>query len=139
VNGSIDTPLFCFRDIVLLLDWCVSILNPVGDDHQIIAPGQYGMGEVFCTLVNKKPENQWFSGHPPNIASLRIPSTALCKSLVSFFHPDYTVGPGVSPDPARSLAALVGCHHRSGIAVLTAHPAPKANHLVVNRIIVVCD
>jgi hypothetical protein len=100
--------------------------------------GSMAREKFVCTPV-KKPENQWFSGHPPNIASLRIPSTALCKSLMSFFHPDYTVGPGVSPDPARYPAALVGCHHRSGIAVFTAHPAPKANHLIVNRIIVVCD
>jgi hypothetical protein len=47
---------------------------------------------------NKKPEDAWFSGH----------ITGHCKqrSVNSFFHPDYTVDPGISPGPAQF--ALVG-------------------------------
>jgi hypothetical protein len=34
----------------------------------------------------------------------------------TFFHPDYTVGPGVSPDHA-SLTDTRGLYHRSGITI----------------------
>ena len=45
--------------------------------------------------------------------------------FLTFFLPDYTVGPGVSPDHVQVV--LVGCDHRSGIVrnLLCTHPAPK--------------
>jgi len=47
--------------------------------------------------------------------------------LHTFFHPDCTVDPGVSPDHAQ-FYALVGCHHRSGIGIFIPHPAPKVKY-----------
>lgn len=44
----------------------------------------------------------------------------------AFFHPDCTVGSGVSPDHAKRLLCFArGLYHRSGIGVQTPHPAPK--------------
>jgi len=58
--------------------------------------------------------------------------------LHTFFHPDYTVGPGVSPDRARRAASVTGqpaaargLYRRSGIGLAQVelrrrpHPAPK--------------
>src|SRR5690606_22601730 len=56
------------------------------------------------------------------------------KAETTFSHPDYTVGSGISPDPAlvtraRGLSLMLRHHHRSGIAPralgANAHPAPK--------------
>jgi hypothetical protein len=43
--------------------------------------------------------------------------SGLNQLLLSFFLPDFTVDPGISPDHAR-FAALVGFYHRSGIGPL---------------------
>jgi hypothetical protein len=42
----------------------------------------------------KKSENKLFSGHAPR------GSRVLSETGITFFHPDFTVGPGVSPDHA---------------------------------------
>ncbi len=42
-----------------------------------------------------------------------------------FSHPDYTVGPGFPPDPARKLA---GCNRRLGIS-----PYPEECYVVVKK------
>jgi len=47
----------------------------------------------------------------------------------AFFHPDFTVDPGVSPGHAL-IDALVGYHHRSGIGIMIPHPAPKAKYSI---------
>lgn len=49
------------------------------------------------------------------------------KAILSFFHPDFTVGPGVSPDHALALAAARGLYHRLGIPRL-AEISMKAGH-----------
>jgi hypothetical protein len=43
----------------------------------------------------------------------------VCANLVAFSYPDYTVGPGVSPDRAQS--ALAGCtaDRELGVTTLT--------------------
>jgi hypothetical protein len=45
----------------------------------------------------------------------------------AFFHPDYTVGPGVSPGHAKRLSCRLarGLYRRSGIGDRSPHPAPK--------------
>ena len=40
---------------------------------------------------------------------------------LTFSYPDFTVGTGIPPDPAR--IALAGCHRRSGIA-----PCPEGKY-----------
>ncbi len=48
----------------------------------------------------------------------------MTRSLRStFFHPDYTVGPGVTPDPAQNIA-LVGFTTDRELRS-PSHPAPK--------------
>ena len=43
-----------------------------------------------------------------------------------FFHPDYTVGPGITPDLLTLLAqALAGLTRESFTAGEESHPAPK--------------
>ena len=42
---------------------------------------------------------------------------------MTFFYPDYTVGPGVTPDPAQKIA-LVGFTTDRELR-LPSHPAPK--------------
>ena len=56
---------------------------------------------------------------------------AQCAAPVSFafFHPDFTVDPGISPGHAL-IEALVGYHHRSGIGIVIPHPAPKAKYSI---------
>jgi hypothetical protein len=67
----------------------------------------------------------WFFNVSPAFTTMQlpflhfdaVPQTPCAKVFdfcTTFFHPDFTVGPGVSPDPA--LFALVDYHHRSGIA-----------------------
>jgi hypothetical protein len=41
----------------------------------------------------------------------------------TFFYPDCTVDPGISPD--LRFVVLVGYHHRSGIESFLSHPALK--------------
>ncbi len=41
----------------------------------------------------------------------------------SFFHPDYTVDPGITPGPARTL---VGYTTDRELREILSHPAPKA-------------
>jgi hypothetical protein len=45
------------------------------------------------------------------------------RFIKAFYHPDYTVGPGVSPDHA--LLALAGFTAGRDLALIP-HPAPKA-------------
>jgi hypothetical protein len=40
----------------------------------------------------------------------------------TFFHPDFTVGSGISPDHVRNQSALAGC-----TAGRELHPAPKVD------------
>jgi hypothetical protein len=49
---------------------------------------------------------------------------ATVTSYKAFYHPDYTVGSGVSPDPA--LDALAGYTADRELATWSPHPAPKA-------------
>jgi len=51
--------------------------------------------------LKKNPESKLAFG------VIRIPGR-LTSTLCTFFYPDYTVGPGVSPDPAPKQA-LAGC------------------------------
>jgi hypothetical protein len=43
----------------------------------------------------------------------------------AFFHPDYTVGSGVSPDPARLHTSLAGYTADRELELHVPHPAPK--------------
>jgi len=51
--------------------------------------------------------------------------------ILSFFPPDCTVGPGVTPDHALAYASARGLYHRLGIPRLAeismkaGHPSPK--------------
>jgi len=53
-------------------------------------------------------------------------------SSMTFFHPDYTVGPGVSPDlPGATAAGLAGSTaDRELPALQPAHPALKVCYVV---------
>jgi len=58
------------------------------------------------------------------------------KAITTFYHPDYTVGPGVSPDPAPGGAR--GLYHRSGIVVdrdIHHSPCPEGYYSIGNVII----
>jgi len=72
-----------------------------------------------------------------------VPQTPCAKVFdlcTTFFHPDFTVGPGVPPDPA--LFALVDYHHRSGIAkgfIFWLTLPRRLSLFFCNLIIRVCD
>jgi hypothetical protein len=75
-------------------------------------------------LENKKPKTGQFSGHASRQPRLSD------EVNFTFFHPDCTVGSGVSPDHAlgrspdwlEELRPARGLYHRSGVA-----PQPAAN------------
>jgi len=62
-------------------------------------------------LPEKNPENAMVFG------------ASHTETWFSFFYPDYTVDPGISPSLTRM--ALVGCHHRSGIGSAAPSPCPE--------------
>jgi hypothetical protein len=45
-----------------------------------------------------------------------------------FYHPDYTVGAGISPDSIPYITEVAGCNRRSGIEAFASHLAPKIIH-----------
>ncbi len=52
-------------------------------------------------------------------------------SSMTFFHPDYTVGPGVSPDLPGTIAGLAGSTADQELpASQPAHPALKVCYVV---------
>jgi hypothetical protein len=80
---------------------------------------------LFWGRVTAKPGEQAFYAARLN--------TAACHSQVfTFFHPDCTVGPGVSPDHARlanpvrlALAGYTADRELAADTTSTPHPAPK--------------
>ena len=58
--------------------------------------------------------------------------TALRRAVLTFFHPDYTVGSRFSLNPAdlRQLAGLERTLITAGRELRFAHPAPKVFYLV---------
>jgi hypothetical protein len=49
----------------------------------------------------------------------------------AFYHPDYTVGPGVSPDPAPKRSRAIPPIRNWRLS--SPHPAPKALHIDLSR------
>lgn len=97
----------------------------------------------YLATGKKNPKTKWFSGRlvparailPPRQVVLRqLNSCAHARILtrLTFFHPDCTVGLGVSPGRARQvivhLACARGLYRRSGVGirtvVLTIDPSP---------------
>jgi len=70
-------------------------------------------GNLTASGGEKSPENECFRGGTAN----------KLNSLLTFFYPDYTVDPGVSPGHASLMR--VGCTTDRELEV-TPHPAPKA-------------
>jgi hypothetical protein len=82
-----------------------------------------------CVRETNGPGNFEIRGRCAQSRERRVASRqgALPASVLTFFHPDYTVGSGVSPDhAARSLvstnhlACARGLYHRSGMAAAAA-------------------
>jgi len=78
---------------------------------------------IFLDVSGKqKPRQTIISFGAQDAAILKAVST-----IFSFFHPDFTVDPGISP--GRALEALVGFYHRSGIGSYSSAPCPEGAYL----------
>ena len=77
-----------------------------------------------CPVQIQKPRTLGRTGHDILTGRKRNALSSLHKTRSLFFHPDYTVGPGVTPDqPPKRVADYTASRE--------SHPAPK-NIMVIN-------
>ena len=77
-----------------------------------------------CPVQIQKPRTLVRTGHDILTGRKRNALSSLHKTRSLFFHPDYTVGPGVTPDqPPKRVADYTASRE--------SHPAPK-NIMVIN-------
>ena len=83
---------------------------------------------------NKKPETLSFGGV---ILQKENRITIIC---LIFFHPDYTVGPGIKPDHAIRLAGYTADRDLHSMLPYDVHPFPEDQYLIkkflLNRIFI---
>jgi hypothetical protein len=86
-------------------------------------------------VIKQKPESKLLSGHD---SSHQKRFSGLARKNITFSHPDYTVGPGVSPDHAPKGAR--GLYRRLGIVTFLCYsPYPEGYKLIFSIIIRACE